>query len=149
MGALLTTLLGSTGLTQIVSDLGSTVSQAIGRLIPDATTALQLKADEAKQSFETQKALYECMAQVMAADSHSDSRFTRWARPMVSYWSLLMITTIGVLGYLGHGTPVTSALAGVPPELWELLKYSIGIYAAGRSLEKVATTVATAIKGKR
>ncbi len=68
MGSVLSSLLGTSGFTQVISDLGATVEKAIERFIPDPTVALQLKAERQKATEESHRALYESMAQVMAAD---------------------------------------------------------------------------------
>lgn len=146
---ILNSLIGLPDLSSVASaagDITKTVGDVLGKFIPDANVKLQAQEEMQKVLAESQKAQYDAMAQVMSADSASDSKYTKNARPTVVYWSLAMITGIAVAGFFGHATPVITALAAAPDKLYDMITYGIGIYAAGRSTEKVAGVAGDVIK---
>lgn len=127
------------------SEAFKAVPDILGKFIPDPNVRAQAQVELQKVQEESVKAQYDAMSSVMTADSKSDSAYTRAARPTVVYWSLAMVSVVVGASLAGHGKEVTDALASVPQNLWDTIRYSIGIYAAGRSTEKVASTVVPAI----
>lgn len=130
------------------SDAFKAIPDILSKFIPDPNVKAQAEAELQKTIAEGQKAQYDAMAQVMAADSASDSKYTKMARPTVVYWSLGMVTLIALAGLFGQAQPIIDALNGVPPDLYDLIRYGVGIYAAGRSTEKIATTIVKAVTKK-
>lgn len=139
-------LTGLGSVATAASDAFKAVPDILSKFIPDANTRAQAQAEIQKTIAEGQKAQYDAMAQVMAADSASDSKFTKNARPMVVYWSLAMVTAIAGAGLFHQAQPIVDALNAVPHDLYDNIRYGIGIYIAGRSTEKVTSTVADTVK---
>lgn len=91
-------------------------------------------------------AVVQTMASTMASDNASGNLLTRIQRPIVVLWSLGSITAIMGLALGGHSEPVLMALREVPDKLWDLITYGVGIYAAGRTVEKTAGVLVGAFK---
>jgi hypothetical protein len=142
---LLTSMLGIDGIAGAAEGIVKSISGAIGKFIPDANTRLQVEAEVRKSVAEGLKSQYDAMSSVMTADANSDSQLTRNARPIVVYWSLGMITTIVGASLVGYADPMLVALAKVPDKLYEMIALGVGIFTAGRSAEKVASTISNAI----
>lgn len=142
-------LTGLGSVATAASDAIKAVPDIISKFVPDPNKAAEAAAAIQKTMAEGQKAQYDAMAQVMSADASSDSLYTKSARPTVVYWSLAMVTGIAGAGYFGHADPIIHALAQVPSEFYEMIKYGVGIYAGGRTAEKVATTVANVIAKRK
>jgi hypothetical protein len=140
-GTILSSVLGMSGLDGIVKS----ITEVVGKFIPDPTVKAQLEAEVRKIVAEGQKAQYDAMSTIMAADASSDSAFTRNARPVVVYWSLAVISSIVGASLFGVADPMIAALSQVPDKLYEMVAMGVGIFTAGRSAEKVATTVSKAI----
>lgn len=144
--SILGTLTGLDGLADMAKSIGNDIATVAGKLIPDATTVKQLQAASEQSITDALAARFQAQATVMTADSQSDSWLTRNMRPFVVLWGLGTMTATMVFSYFGKAAIITGALAAVPDPLWTLVTTGIGIYAGGRTLEKVATTIAGAIK---
>lgn len=138
--------LGLDGVTKAATDIAADVTTIVNRFVPDPDKALDAKTqiELAMQANLAQR--YQAMALVMAADDKGDSLLTRIQRPIVVMWSLSTITLIMGLGLAGHAEPVLQALREVPDKVWELITYGVGIYTAGRTVEKATTTLVGAFK---
>lgn len=126
----------------ILNVLLGPITEALTKTIPDVN-----KRAEAKEAIEqailksNDKAL-EAMAQTMSADAASESWLTRSARPLTVLWSLSAITYL----VIWPDPAMMNAIKAIPSELWNLVTLGIGAYVAGRTTEKVATTIVGAIK---
>src|SRR5712664_1686370 len=126
-----------TGASAILQGVGASVNTILNKALPDANKVLDVAEKSAEAVARRDTALYTSMAQVMAADSASESWLTRNVRPIVVMWSLVNITVIECLAPTAYADKVISALGKIPDPLWNLCTYGIGIYAAGRSAEKI------------
>ncbi|WP_375453702.1 3TM-type holin [uncultured Methylobacterium sp.] len=116
---------------------------ALAKVIPDAGQRAQVQADFQKAVLENQAALNNAMADVMKADAGSESWMARNARPVVVFWSIGLITWLGVLAPMaGLQREAIQALAGVPSELWNLTSVGIGAFMLARTVDKVAPAFA-------
>lgn len=143
--SLLTAALGVDGIAGAVTELEKGVSGVLMKVIPDADKRIEAQTEITRLTLASQTAQMTAMQQVMATDAASDSKYTKNARPTVVYWSLAVVTLIAALGVFGKADPVIAALAQVPQGLWDLIKYGVGIFTAGRTIEKTAAPVANAI----
>jgi hypothetical protein len=133
-------------ITSAIQGLGGSIADIIKRFIPDPDLRIQAETEIAKATQASIGQLAQASADVMKADAASDAWYTRAARPIVVYWSLVTVTGIAVLAPFGYADAVVSALSKVPVELWNTMTWGVGIFAGGRTAEKIATTVVKAIK---
>lgn len=109
----------------------------LDKLIPDPNKRLEAQNEIIKTISEQEGKLYDAMKDVMVADSQSDSKYTKNARPTLVYWSLGMVSLIIFLAPLGYDTAILLSLSKVPTELWQLMTVGIGAFTIGRSGEKM------------
>jgi hypothetical protein len=111
------------------------------RFIPDPTQREEFKAEVTKTLLANQSSIFESAKDVMVSDTASADTFTSRARPMVVYWSILSITVICGLGFVGLAEPVLETLKQIPESLWNIMAYSIGAYMFARTGEKMVDAV--------
>lgn len=113
------------------------LGDALKRFIPDAGARAEAQEAITKALVENQSAVLAAMAEVMKSDAASDSWLTRSTRPVVVIWGLVMVSFVGVVApAVGIQQEVVDGLAGIPSELWTLVTVGVGIFSAGRSIEK-------------
>jgi len=64
--------------------------------------------------------------------------FRSSVRPIITYWSLIIITLI-MFGYVG-GAEIRANLGAIPKELWQIFLAIFGFWFGGRALMQVADT---------
>lgn len=144
--SILSTILGMDGIGAAVGTVSQSVEGIVKRFVPDPDKALEAKQELERLIAARETAILDASKAVMTADAQSDSGFTRNARPIVVYWSLTCVTLIAGLGVFGHADPLIQALSHVPDKLWDMITYGVGIFVAGRTVEKTATTVGSVVK---
>lgn len=144
--SLITSMLGIDGAASAIAGLGNNITDVVKRFIPDPDKALEAKQEVERLMASRDTSMMQAMQAVMTADSQSDSKYVKFARPTLFYWCLGVVTVIMGASAVGHAQPIVDGLNAVPHDLWDMMKASVGIYIVGRSTEKVATTVTEAVK---
>lgn len=134
------------GIAGAVQGIAGSAVEVVKRFVPDPDKALEAENAVRLAVAQSATAQMQAMQSVMTADAQSTSKYTSGARPTVVYWSLGMVTLIVALGAFGAADPALHALSQVPEKLWETIMYGIGIFAAGRSGEKIVGTIASALR---
>jgi hypothetical protein len=101
---------------------------------------IQGTVDLLKQADATDAQIATAIAAGVTAESQSEGVLTRNWRPLV----MLLITMLIVAWCFGYIPPNINA--PMPPfieECFEILKFGLGFYMSGRSLEKIAKTLLT------
>lgn len=120
----------------------------VARFIPDPGQAAQFQAELSKALLDNEQSIIASMSQIMQADAASEGWLTRNARPIVVMWGLGMITFIGLVApAVGIQDEVVSGLVKVPDSLWTIITTGVGIWFGGRTIEKVAASLAPGAKG--
>lgn len=132
--------------TTAIQGLGGSIAEIVKRFVPDPDKRLEAETEIAKAMQASLGQLAQASADVMKADAASDAWYTRAARPIVVYWSLVTVTGIALLAPFGYADAVVSALSKVPVELWNTMTWGVGIFAGGRTVEKIAASVVKAVK---
>lgn len=113
------------------------LSDVLKQVIPDPVARARAQEQLMIALTERDSALYAAMSEVMKADAQSDSWITRSMRPIVVCWGLFMVTFVGVIAPgVGIQGEVIAGLSGIPGELWSLVTIPVGIWMAGRTIEK-------------
>jgi hypothetical protein len=119
-----------------VSDLARSIVNAIA---PDKTQVEKDLAQQAVMQLMADSEIFRARARIVEAEV-GGSGIKAWWRPV----TMLVFLAIVVARFLGY-----DAKAMTPDDyaqLWLLLKIGIGGYVGGRSVEKVAQTVAAVVK---
>jgi hypothetical protein len=128
----------STGLGELAS-LGKTIASAI---LPDKTQVEKDAAALKIQELVAQTRVFQAQAGIVQAEV-GGTGIKAWWRPV----TMLIFVAIVVARFLGF-----DAKAMTPDDyaqLWILIKIGLGGYVGGRSVEKIATTLAPALaKGR-
>lgn len=111
--------------TDLVDDLVVTDEERMA--LRNELADIQAKAQA--KILELEKAKVEALANVQVAEASSKFWLTATWRPL----SILILMTLVVLGSFG--------IIQIGPEISELLKLLFGVYAGGRSLEKISSVV--------
>ncbi len=80
-------------------------------------------------------------ADIIRTEAASGGWLTRSWRPIV----MLVFTSLIVARWFGYSAPALSEAEAL--ELWAIIKIGLGGYVIGRSAEKVAPSIADAVKG--
>lgn len=141
-------------ITNIVGGLmGGPISKILDAYIKDTELRRKLEADLQGRLLEHLGKETALEQSVILAEIGSDSWLTKTWRP------LLMMSFLGLLGFVGVLLPLADLVAGhplpfnprwnaLPPEFWNFLSVGVGGYVGGRSLEKIAGLVQPAV-GRR
>lgn len=133
------------GLTDILGGIFKPISDVIDHILPsgDAKIALQSaivqgQINAATQVMDYEKQLLDAQKSVIVAEAQGNSWLQRSWRPitMLTFLGLVVADALGVLPFR------------LAPQAWTLLQLGLGGYVAGRSLEKIAPSVASALSGK-
>lgn len=127
------------------------VNEIIGKFVTDPNAKLAAQQQVLQLEAEYQK---ECMAadvsfaQSQATVISSEAQSKNW---LASSWRpILMLTFTFIVAFNYVIAPLFSLKSlAIVPDMWDLLKLGIGGYIAGRSVEKVAPAIASAIVGKK
>lgn len=92
---------------------------------------------------EYEKTLIESQAAVIQTEAKSDSFLAKNWRPIV----MLVFTGLIVARWCGWSAPNLSEAEAM--KLWDIIQFGLSGYVVGRSVEKIAPTVISAIKDKK
>src|SRR5687767_5029669 len=82
---------------RMILDLIGLALPIINRVIPDPVAAAKVQADLTIAMMQQSKSLTDSMAEVMKADSQSESWLTRSMRPLVCGWGIGMVSFVGIV----------------------------------------------------
>ena len=110
------------------------------RLIPDQTARAKAQDEIAQALIANQTALATTSAQVMAADSASESWLTRNVRPITALWGLVAMSVVILEAMTGSSMNAVNALKAVPSDLWNLVLVLNGGYLVAKTAENIVRT---------
>ena len=120
---------------------GGIVGKALDKLFVDANQKAQIAAAIMQEAMAQGAALDMAAADIIKAEATSGGFLTRSWRPIV----MLVFTSLIVARWFGWSAPGLSEAEAL--ELWAIIKIGLGGYVIGRSAEKVAPSIADAVKG--
>jgi len=130
-----------------IGDLLKGVGDIIGRFVTDPNAKLAASQELVRVQAEMQAKLIDAdvaFANAQAAVITSEQQHGSWLskswRPILMLTFTYIIAHNYVFATMFHLTTVP-----IPPDMWDLLKIGVGGYVIGRSVEKTAPAVATAI----
>ena len=120
---------------------GGIIGKVLDKCLVDATKKAELAAAFAQEFMAQSAALDMAAADIIKAEATSGGWLTRSWRPIV----MLVFTSLIVARWFGWSAPGLSEAEAL--ELWAIIKIGLGGYVIGRSAEKVAPSIADAVKG--
>jgi hypothetical protein len=116
------------------------LGKALGNLIPDASARAQAEAEIAKQLLASSAELERAAGEIVLAEARSEHFLAACWRP------ILMLTFGGLIvaRWLGFSAPGISEAEVL--KLWDIVQLGLGGYVIGRSAEKIAPQVVSALK---
>lgn len=127
-------------LAALIPALAPVLSQVVGNLFPDPTARAQAEAQAMRGLIEHQQAIEQAAAGIIKAEAQSESWLARSWRPI----TMLTFTGLIVARWFGWAAPGLSEAEYL--KLWSIVEFGLGGYVAGRTLEKIAPTVAGALR---
>lgn len=127
-------------LAALIPALAPVLSQVVGSLFPDPTARAQAEAQAMRGLIEHQQAIEAAAAGIIKAEAQSESWLARSWRPI----TMLTFTGLIVARWFGWAAPGLSEAEYL--KLWSIVEFGLGGYVAGRTLEKIAPTVAGALR---
>ena len=139
-----------------LTDFISGVAKPVADTIDAVHTSTEEKMTLQAKFFELQSAVYakvmeyeqkiiEMQAQIITAEAQGENWLQRNWRPLLMLWfsGLVGIRWLGATEWFGVPLPVIPN--NIEMELWSIIKIGIGGYVGGRTLEKIAPSIADAI----
>lgn len=125
------------------------VNKVIDKVVLDKTEALRLQQQVFTEVMTNYRAELDNATKIILAEANGESWLQRNWRPllMLSVVAIIVNNYILVPYLVMFG--VAAPLLDLPVQLWELLTIGVGGYVVGRSVEKVAETVAPNLTGKK
>lgn len=127
-------------LAALIPALAPMLSQVVGNLFPDPAERARAEAEAMRGLIEHQHAIEQAAAGIIKAEAQSESWLARSWRPI----TMLTFTGLIVARWFGWAAPGLSEAEYL--KLWSIVEFGLGGYVAGRTLEKIAPTVAGALK---
>lgn len=140
----------------LIKDIVLGLAQPVADVVDELHTSEEEKLGLKHKLFELQVALYDkvldyegklvaAQAQIVTAEAQSESWLSRNWRPlmMVTFMALVVNKWLGLSILLGLPTVYVSGQ--VENQLWTIIQIGIGGYVGGRTLEKIAPSIASAI----
>lgn len=129
-------------LQALIPALAPILSQVVGNLFPDP-------AEKAKAEAETMKALLSQQAQIEAAAAsiiQTEAASQHW---LAANWRpLTMVVFVGLIVSRWMGWTAPGLNEAEYLKLWDIVEFGLGGYTVGRSVEKIAPVLASAIRSR-
>lgn len=133
-----------------ISGLVKPITDLIGKAVPDADKKLELQAtlsqlqfNVAEKMLDYESQLLDAQSKVVIAEAQGNSFLQRNWRPMTML-AFVVLIILRMFDLTTHQIPDSEYAL-----LWELVKYGLTGYVAGRSIEKTAPAIAAAITASK
>jgi FtsH-binding integral membrane protein len=120
----------------LVTALAPTLMSIVEKAIPDPQAAEKIKSAMAIAMIDKSSELTNAAASVVNAEIQGESWLQRNWRPMLMVWFALLIGGYW-FGFVPNNMPLP-----VVQDLFQLVQIGVGGYVGGRTVEKVASTLA-------
>ena len=123
------------------------VFSIIDKLIPDPALKARLKAEIQAKAITHSSEVTSAQRQILLQELSNGSLLTRSWRPVLMYLIILFLLVYGLLLPIADFFTVQPVIFNprwqdIPDGLWNLLGLGVGGYIGGRSLEKIAVSMA-------
>jgi hypothetical protein len=124
----------------LVPALAPIISQIVGTLFPDPTEKAKAEAEAMRQLLAHQGEIETAAAKIIQTEAAS----THW---LAANWRpLTMLVFVGLIVARWFGWSAPGLQEAEYLKLWSIVEFGLGGYVVGRSVEKVAPSIAAALK---
>jgi hypothetical protein len=124
----------------LVPALAPIIGQIVGSLFPDPTEKAKAEAETMRQLLSHQAEIESAAAKIINTEAAS----THW---LAANWRpLTMLVFVGLIVARWFGWAAPGLQEAEYLKLWSIVEFGLGGYVVGRSVEKVAPSIAAALK---
>lgn len=124
----------------LVPALAPIIGQIVGSLFPDPTEKAKAEAEAMRQLLAHQSEIESAAAKIINTEAAS----THW---LAANWRpLTMLVFVGLIVARWFGWAAPGLQEAEYLKLWSIVEFGLGGYVVGRSVEKVAPSIAAAMK---
>lgn len=124
----------------LVPALAPIIGQIVGSLFPDPTEKAKAEAEAMRQLLAHQSEIETAAAKIIQTEAAS----THW---LAANWRpLTMLVFVGLIVARWFGWAAPGLQEAEYLKLWSIVEFGLGGYVVGRSVEKVAPSIAAAMK---
>jgi hypothetical protein len=124
----------------LVPALAPIIGQIVGSLFPDPTEKAKAEAEAMRQLLSHQAEIESAAAKIINTEAAS----THW---LAANWRpLTMLVFVGLIVARWFGWAAPGLQEAEYLKLWSIVEFGLGGYVVGRSVEKVAPSIAAAMK---
>lgn len=127
-------------MSPLIPIIAPLLTQIVGGLFPDPVEKSKAEAEVMKQLLTSQGEFEKATAEIIKSEAESEHWLAANWRPL----TMLTFVTLIVARWFGFAAPNLSENEYL--KLWSIVEIGLGGYVIGRSLEKIAPTVAGALK---
>jgi len=124
----------------LIPALAPIVGQIVGSLFPDPTEKAKAEAEAMRQLLAHQSEIESAAAKIIQTEAAS----THWLAANWRPLTMITFTALIVARWMGWVAPNLSEAEYL--KLWSIIEFGLGGYVVGRSVEKIAPSIATAMK---
>jgi hypothetical protein len=124
----------------LIPALAPILGKVVANLFPDPTERAKAEAEALRQLLEHQGEIEQAAARIIQTEAAS----THWLAANWRPLTMITFTALIVARWMGWVAPNLSEAEYL--KLWSIIEFGLGGYVVGRSVEKIAPSIASAIK---
>lgn len=124
----------------LIPALAPILSKIVGNLFPDPEQKAKAESEAIKQLLDHQAEIESAAAKIIQTEAASSHWLAANWRPL----TMLVFVALIVARWFGWAAPNLSEAEYI--KLWSIVEFGLGGYVVGRSVEKVAPSIAAALK---
>lgn len=124
----------------LIPALAPIVGQIVGSLFPDPTEKAKAEAEAMRQLLAHQGEIEAAAAKIIQTEAAS----THWLAANWRPLTMITFTALIVARWFGWAAPGLAEAEYL--KLWSIVEFGLGGYVVGRSVEKIAPSIASAMK---
>jgi Holin of 3TMs, for gene-transfer release len=124
----------------LIPALAPIVGKGVANLFPDPAERAKAEAEALRQLLEHQGEIEQAAAKIIQTEAAS----THWLAANWRPLTMITFTALIVARWMGWVAPNLSEAEYL--KLWSIIEFGLGGYVVGRSVEKIAPSIASAMK---
>lgn len=127
-------------LQALIPALAPILGKVVGNLFPDPTEKAKAEAEVMRQLLTAQSEIEKAASEIIRTEAASEHWLAANWRPL----TMLIFVALIVARWFGWAAPNLSQEEYI--KLWSIVEFGLGGYVVGRSVEKIAPSIAQALK---
>ncbi len=124
----------------LIPALAPIIGKVVANLFPDPTERAKAEAEALRQLLEHQGEIEQAAARIIQTEAAS----THWLAANWRPLTMITFTALIVARWMGWVAPNLSEAEYL--KLWSIIEFGLGGYVVGRSVEKIAPSIASAMR---